>query len=160
MVFLGRSNVGKSSLINRLLGAKGLARTSSQPGRTRSVNFYRVNEWCQFIDLPGYGWAKVSRKERESWQRLVERYLEDRPVLCAAVLLQDLRREPGEDEELLLEWLAECLEDGPAELRELVEEQDSAVRQRGLARSQRAPAPDQARVGDAVMGGSEGRTPQ
>ena len=63
LVFLGRSNVGKSSLINRLLGVKGLARTSSRPGRTQSVNFYRVNEACNFVDLPGYGYARVARKD-------------------------------------------------------------------------------------------------
>ncbi|MCZ6465287.1 MAG: ribosome biogenesis GTP-binding protein YihA/YsxC [Proteobacteria bacterium] len=110
VAFLGRSNVGKSSLLNRLVARRQLARTSGTPGKTRLIHFYKVaaaSRELLLVDLPGYGWAKVSRKERESWQRLVERYLEDRPVLCAAVLLQDLRREPGEDEELLLEWLAE-----------------------------------------------------
>jgi GTP-binding protein len=109
VAFLGRSNVGKSSLLNRLVHRKKLARTSSTPGKTRLVHFFELeggNARLWFIDLPGYGWARVSRKERESWQRLVERYLE-RDSLCAAILLQDLRRDVSEDETLLLEWLAE-----------------------------------------------------
>jgi len=72
VVFFGRSNVGKSSLINKLLGTKGLARTSSQPGRTQTVNFYRVNDALFFVDLPGYGWAKVPESVRQSWKPMVE----------------------------------------------------------------------------------------
>jgi GTP-binding protein len=110
VAFLGRSNVGKSSLLNRLAGRRQLARTSATPGKTRKLYWYRLRRggaevWL--VDLPGYGWARVSRQERRSWQRLVEAYLEERPTLCAAVLLQDLRRDLGEDEMLLLEWLAE-----------------------------------------------------
>lgn len=110
VAFLGRSNVGKSSLLNALAQRKQLARTSSTPGKTRLVHFFRVvvgSRELVLVDLPGYGWAKVSRKERESWQHLVESYLADRTQLRAAVLLQDLRREFGEDEVLLLAWLAE-----------------------------------------------------
>ena len=110
VAFLGRSNVGKSSLLNRLVQRKQLARTSGTPGKTRLAHWYRVERTrgvLHFVDLPGYGYAKVSRSERERWKGLVESYLEGRPVLRAAVLLQDLRRELSEDETLLLEWLAE-----------------------------------------------------
>jgi GTP-binding protein len=110
VAFLGRSNVGKSSLLNRLVHRKQLARTSTTPGKTRLVHWYRVERssgaLC-LVDLPGYGYAKVSQEERRRWKRLVEAYLEGRERLCAAVLLQDLRRDAGEDELLLLAWLAE-----------------------------------------------------
>jgi GTP-binding protein len=110
VAFLGRSNVGKSSLLNRLVKRKALARTSSTPGKTRLLNFYRVESDAaalHLVDLPGYGFARVSRAERERWKRLVERYLEGRAPLRAAVLLQDLRRDWSEDESLLVAWLAE-----------------------------------------------------
>jgi len=110
VAFLGRSNVGKSSLLNRLAHRKQLARTSATPGKTRLVHFYRVERTgpdLLLVDLPGYGWARVSRSERAGWQRLVEGYLEGRPTLRVAVLLQDGRRDVSEDEELLVAWLAE-----------------------------------------------------
>lgn len=108
--FIGRSNVGKSSLLNRLVSRKNLARTSSTPGKTRLVHWYRVERtrgevWL--VDLPGYGYAKVSKSEREKWQPLIESYLEARPTLRGAVLLQDLRRDWSDDEALLAEWLKE-----------------------------------------------------
>ena len=107
---LGRSNVGKSSLVNRLVSRKRLARTSRTPGKTRLVQFFRVereHDELLLVDLPGYGFARVSRSERKSWQVLVESYMEWRDPLRGAVLLQDVRRDLSEDETLLLEWLAE-----------------------------------------------------
>lgn len=110
IAFLGRSNVGKSSLLNRLVNRKALARTSNTPGKTRLLHWYRVlreHDELWLVDLPGYGYAKVGREERRRWQGLVERYLGDRPSLRLAVLLQDLRRDLSDDELLLLAWLAE-----------------------------------------------------
>jgi GTP-binding protein len=106
---IGRSNVGKSSLINRITGRKSLARASATPGKTRLLNFFRVvrpEGELVLVDLPGYGYAKVSRSERRSWQALIERYLEGRENLRLAILLQDVRRDPGPDEVDLLPWLA------------------------------------------------------
>ena len=106
VVFLGRSNVGKSSLINRLLGVKGLARTSSRPGRTQTVNFYRVNESCWFIDLPGYGYAKVPEAVRRSWAPMVESFLERRAERIAlALLIIDARHESSELDRVMRDWL-------------------------------------------------------
>jgi GTP-binding protein len=110
VAFLGRSNVGKSSLLNGLARRKKLARTSSTPGKTRDLVLFRVRtDWgtIGLVDLPGYGWAKVSRKEREGWQRVVEDYLAKREELRLGILLQDIRRSWSEDESLLLDWLAE-----------------------------------------------------
>ena len=110
VALLGRSNVGKSSLLNRMVGRKQLARTSKTPGKTRIIHFYSMElekRALLLVDLPGYGYARVSRREREGWQRLVEGYLEQRECLRVAILLHDLRREPSEDETLLLDWLAE-----------------------------------------------------
>jgi GTP-binding protein len=107
VVFIGRSNVGKSSLINRLLGVAGLARTSSTPGRTQSVNFYRVNESLWFVDLPGYGWAKVPEEIRRAWRPLVEGYLERRRTrIAAALLVVDARRDPTTSDLTMRDWLA------------------------------------------------------
>ncbi len=110
IAFLGRSNVGKSSLLNALARRRRLARTSSTPGKTRELVLFRIRTErgeVGFVDLPGYGWAKVSRREREGWQRLAEGYLSQRSELRLAILLQDVRRDWSEDEQLLLEWLAE-----------------------------------------------------
>ncbi len=107
VVFLGRSNVGKSSLINRLLGATGLARTSSTPGRTRSVNFYRVNESVWFVDLPGYGFAKVPEEVRRSWRPMAQGFLErSRRRIVAAVLIVDARQGATELDLMMRDWLA------------------------------------------------------
>jgi GTP-binding protein len=114
VAFLGRSNVGKSSLLNALVNRKKLARTSSSPGKTRLIHWYHVryedraaNHQALLVDLPGYGYARVSKVERKRWQGLVESYLDDRSTLTAAVLLQDIRRDVSDDETLLIDWLAE-----------------------------------------------------
>ncbi len=106
VVFLGRSNVGKSSLINRLLGVKNLARTSSRPGRTQSVNFYRVNESWFFVDLPGYGWARVPESVRRSWKPMVEGYLDRRRRRIAlALLIVDSRQTATQLDLTMKGWL-------------------------------------------------------
>ncbi len=106
VVFLGRSNVGKSSLINRLLGVKNLARTSARPGRTQSVNFYRVNESWFFVDLPGYGWARVPESVRRSWKPMVEGYLDRRrPRIALALLIVDSRHHATELDLTMKQWL-------------------------------------------------------
>ena len=106
VVFLGRSNVGKSSLINCLLGEKGLARTSSQPGRTQSVNFYRVNESCYFVDLPGYGYAMVPESVRQAWRPMVESYLQRRQERIAlALLVVDSRHDASPLDLTMRDWL-------------------------------------------------------
>ncbi len=92
--FAGRSNVGKSSFINAMLGRKNLARTSSTPGKTRTINFYRVNEDLRLVDLPGYGYAKVSKKEKDSWEKIISEYLENRENLLETILTVDIRHEP------------------------------------------------------------------
>ncbi len=103
--FLGRSNVGKSSLINKLIGRKNLARTSSTPGKTRGLYFYLLNGKLCFVDLPGYGYAKVSRQERQRWAPIIEEYLETRSNLYGCVHLIDSRHEPTEDDKLMADWL-------------------------------------------------------
>jgi GTP-binding protein len=105
VAFLGRSNVGKSSLINVLLGRKRLVHTSATPGRTRAVNFFLINGRWQFVDLPGFGYAAVSREAKADWGRLARHYLEARENLAAVVFLQDGRRLPGPEEVYLWEFL-------------------------------------------------------
>jgi GTP-binding protein len=103
--FAGRSNVGKSSLINTLIQRKGLVKTSSKPGCTQLINFFLVNGDVSFVDLPGYGYAKVSKKIRAQWQPMVELYLAKRASLFGLVLLIDIRRDPGKEEFDLVKWL-------------------------------------------------------
>lgn len=103
--FLGRSNVGKSSLINSLLSKKGLARTSNTPGRTQSINFFLINESFYFTDLPGYGYAKVSKTVRQSWGKMAEDYLSKRDELVLSVQLIDIRHSPMPLDRELQEWL-------------------------------------------------------
>lgn len=106
VVFFGRSNVGKSSLINRLVGKSDLARTSSQPGRTQSVNFYRINESFHFVDLPGYGYARVPLAVRDGWRPLIEGYLQRRGgIIGLAILVVDARHDPTDKDETMREWL-------------------------------------------------------
>jgi len=104
--FAGRSNVGKSSLINRLLARRNLARTSQTPGRTQTINFYDVNQELYFVDLPGYGFAKVPLRVRAAWRPMVEKYLSAGRDLRLVVLLMDIRRDPQNEERDLLKWLA------------------------------------------------------
>jgi GTP-binding protein len=101
----GRSNVGKSSLINKMIARKNLARTSSQPGKTQTLNYYRINEDLYFVDLPGYGYAKVSKTKREQWGKFIESYLMERETLKLVMLLVDLRHPPTKDDQAMFEWL-------------------------------------------------------
>lgn len=103
--FLGRSNVGKSSLINSLLGRKGLARTSNTPGRTQSINFFLINERFYFVDLPGYGYARVSKTMRADWGVMAEEYLSQREELKLSIQLIDARHKPTKLDDQLNEWL-------------------------------------------------------
>lgn len=105
IAFLGRSNVGKSSLLNSLLGRKGLARTSNTPGRTQSINYFLVNNAFYFVDLPGYGYAKVSKSMRSDWGTMARDYLTDRPELVLFIQLVDSRHEPSELDKQLNDWL-------------------------------------------------------
>jgi len=105
IAFAGRSNVGKSSLINSLLNRKNLARTSSSPGKTVTINFYIINEMFYLVDLPGYGYAKASLQERAKWGKMIEKYLSTRDVLRAVVLLVDIRHTPTKDDVMMYEWI-------------------------------------------------------
>ncbi len=105
VAFAGRSNVGKSSLINTLLGRRKLAQTSATPGKTRLINFFNVNDRLFFVDLPGYGFAKVSRAERESWGPMIETYLRDRENLQLVVSILDIRHDPTQQDRDLIEWM-------------------------------------------------------
>ena len=105
VAFAGRSNVGKSSLINTLIQRKGMVKTSSKPGCTQLINFFLINQEISFVDLPGYGYAKVSKKIRARWQPMVERYLSVRGNLLGLILLIDIRRDPGKEEFDLIHWL-------------------------------------------------------
>jgi len=105
VAFVGRSNVGKSTLLNALVGRKKLARISSTPGKTRQINFYRINEKFHFVDLPGYGYAKVSKTEREAWRKTIEDYLTHREQLRLVVSLIDIRHDPTRRDRDLIEWL-------------------------------------------------------
>lgn len=101
----GRSNVGKSSFINKLIQRKNLARTSSKPGKTQTLNFYKINDQFYFVDVPGYGYAKVSKKEREAWGRMMEEYFAERENLKAAILVVDIRHEPTSNDVQMYNFL-------------------------------------------------------
>jgi GTP-binding protein len=105
IAFLGRSNVGKSSLINSLLKMRGLARTSNTPGRTQALNFFLINKSFRFVDVPGYGYAKISRVIRESWAEMVTNYLANRRELVLSIQIVDSRHEPTNQDVQLHEWL-------------------------------------------------------
>lgn len=106
IAFAGRSNVGKSTLLNTLVGRRKLAKVSSEPGKTRSVNFYLVNNRFYFVDLPGYGYAKVSQKVRQSWQKLIADYLTVSTTLTGLILLLDCRRDLTPEDLQLVEWVS------------------------------------------------------
>jgi len=105
IVFMGRSNVGKSSLINSLLGVKGLARTSNTPGRTQLINFFLINDAFYFVDLPGYGYARVPADVKKLWGPMIEKYLATRPNLMLSILITDSRHEPTQLDLLMRDWL-------------------------------------------------------
>ena len=107
IAFSGRSNVGKSSLLNRLIRRKAFARVSRTPGRTREINFFRVNSGFVLADLPGYGYAKISKEKKADWKPLIEGYLRGTPQLAGVVQLLDIRRQPSEDDVAMLDYLAE-----------------------------------------------------
>lgn len=112
VAFAGRSNVGKSSLINTLIGRKRLARTSSSPGKTQTINFYEINSTFRIVDLPGYGYARVSKTEREKWGTMIEKYLSTRENLLKVVQLVDIRHEPSTQDKQMYEWLKHFELDG------------------------------------------------
>lgn len=103
--FAGKSNVGKSSLINAMMNRKSLARTSSQPGKTRTINFYNINDELYFVDLPGYGYAKVSLEAKAKWGKMIENYLKKSQVLHAVFLLVDIRHDPSENDKMMYDWV-------------------------------------------------------
>ena len=105
IAFVGRSNVGKSSLMNTLVGRKNLAKTSNTPGRTQLINFFTVNETISFVDLPGYGFAKVPRSVKKDWGDMMEAYLRERQSLCLVIFILDIRRDPNADDLSLRDWL-------------------------------------------------------
>ena len=107
IAFAGKSNVGKSSLINGLLNRKSLARPSATPGKTQPINFYNVNDELYLVDLPGYGYAKVSEAEKVKWGQLIERYLHNSKQLQAVFLLIDIRHEPSANDRMMYDWIVE-----------------------------------------------------
>ena len=105
IALVGRSNVGKSSTVNTLLNRRNFARTSQTPGKTRTINFYLINQEFYFVDLPGYGYAKLSKSEKEKWGAIMERYLQERDELCAICLLVDIRHEPSNDDKMMYDLI-------------------------------------------------------
>ena len=103
--FAGKSNVGKSSLINALMNRKSLARTSAQPGKTQTINFYNINQALYFVDLPGYGYAKVPQSVKEKWGKMIERYLRRSKMLKRVFLLVDIRHEPSANDRMMYDWI-------------------------------------------------------
>jgi GTP-binding protein len=156
VAFLGRSNVGKSSLLNALVGRRALARTSAAPGKTRLVHFYRVEDACYLVDLPGYGYAAVSKAEQKAWRPRVESYLRGtRRALVGALVLVDLRRGLEEEERDLLAWLAR--EEIPANLvltkADKLSSSRAAARLREIAREVGLPQERLALVSSRTRGG-------
>ena len=107
VAFAGKSNVGKSSLINALMNRKSYARISATPGKTQTINFYNINDELYLVDLPGYGYAKVSEKEKERWGRMIEKYLHSSKQLGAVFLLIDIRHDPSANDRMMYRWIVE-----------------------------------------------------
>ena len=107
IAFAGKSNVGKSSLINALMNRKSFARTSATPGKTQTINFYNINEEMYLVDLPGYGYAKVSESEKVKWGKMIERYLNNSKQLKAVFLLIDIRHDPSANDKMMYNWIVE-----------------------------------------------------
>ena len=105
VAFAGKSNVGKSSLINALMNRKALARTSAQPGKTQTINFYNINDAMYLVDLPGYGYAKTSASEKEKWGKMIENYLHTSKKLQAVFLLIDIRHDPSANDKMMYDWM-------------------------------------------------------
>lgn len=105
IAFAGKSNVGKSSLINALMNRKSLARTSSQPGKTQTINFYNINDAMYLVDLPGYGYAKVAESEKQKWGQMIENYLHSSKQLRAVFLLIDIRHAPSANDKMMYDWM-------------------------------------------------------
>ena len=105
IVFVGKSNVGKSSLINAMLNRKNLAHTSNSPGKTQTINFYNIEQKFYFVDLPGYGYAAASKQKISSWSKLIEKYLSDSKLIRLVFLLIDIRHTPGQNDKLMYDWL-------------------------------------------------------
>ena len=105
IAFAGKSNVGKSSLINALMNRKSLVRISATPGKTQTINFYNINREIYLVDLPGYGYAKVSEKEKEAWGKMIERYLHKSTMLKAVFLLIDIRHDPSKNDKMMYDWI-------------------------------------------------------
>ena len=105
VAFAGKSNVGKSSLINALMNRKALARTSAQPGKTQTINFYNINNECYFVDLPGYGYAKAGEEVKAQWGKMIENYLHTSKQLQIVFLLVDIRHEPSGNDKLMYKWI-------------------------------------------------------
>lgn len=105
IAFAGKSNVGKSSLINALMNRKSLARISATPGKTQTINFYNINREIYLVDLPGYGYAKVSEKEKEAWGKMIERYFHKSTMLKAVFLLIDIRHDPSKNDKMMYDWI-------------------------------------------------------
>lgn len=107
IAFVGRSNVGKSSIINTLLNRKNLARVGATPGKTREINFYNIDSKLYFVDLPGYGYANVSKTKKSTWNEIIETYLYSRPQLRMILMLVDIRHTPSDDDRIMYRWLLE-----------------------------------------------------
>ncbi len=105
IALVGRSNVGKSNFINSMVNRNNLAKTSSKPGKTRTINFYNINDSFRFVDLPGYGYAQVSKKEKDKWARIIDEYLNSRENLKEVILLIDIRHEPTQLDVLMYDWI-------------------------------------------------------